>query len=94
MIGGGTGAFIGAVHRLAANLDGLYELVAGAFSSDAKKSAATGELLNLAPERVYGSFQDLIDREKQLPAAERVQVIAIVTPNYLHFEPAKLALEN
>ncbi|GAB3634920.1 Gfo/Idh/MocA family oxidoreductase [Hymenobacter arcticus] len=94
MIGGGTGAFIGAVHRLAANLDGLYELVAGAFSSDAAKSAATGELLGLAPDRVYGSFQDLIAREKQRPAAERVQVIAIVTPNYLHFEPAKLALEN
>jgi predicted dehydrogenase len=94
MIGGGTGAFIGAVHRLAANLDGLYELVAGAFSSDAAKSAATGELLGLAPDRVYGSFQDLITHEKQRPQAERVQVIAIVTPNYLHFEPAKLALEN
>ncbi|MDJ0364201.1 Gfo/Idh/MocA family oxidoreductase [Hymenobacter sp. H14-R3] len=94
MIGGGTGAFIGAVHRLAANLDGLYELVAGAFSSDAAKSAATGVLLGLAPDRVYGSFQDLIAREKQRPAAERVQVIAIVTPNYLHFEPARLALEN
>jgi predicted dehydrogenase len=94
MIGGGTGAFIGAVHRLAANLDGLYELVAGAFSSDAAKSAATGVLLGLVPDRVYGSFQDLINHEKQRPAAERVQVIAIVTPNYLHFEPAKLALEN
>ena len=94
MIGGGTGAFIGAVHRLAANLDGLYELTAGAFSGDAAKSAATGVLLGLAPDRVYGSFQDLINHEKQRPVAERVQVIAIVTPNYLHFEPAKLALEN
>ena len=94
MIGGGTGAFIGAVHRLAANLDGLYELTAGAFSSDAVKSAATGVLLGLAPDRVYGSFQDLINHEKQRPVTERVQVIAIVTPNYLHFEPARLALEN
>jgi predicted dehydrogenase len=94
MIGGGTGAFIGAVHRLAANLDGLYELTAGAFSSDAAKSAATGVLLNLPPDRVYGSYQDLIAQEKQRPPAERVQVISIVTPNHLHFAPAKMALEN
>ena len=94
MIGGGVGAFIGAVHRLAANLDGYYDLVAGAFSSDAEKSAATGVLLGLDPARVYGSYQELIEREKQRPAAERVQVISIVTPNYLHFAPAKLALEN
>ena len=94
MIGGGQGAFIGAIHRMAAALDGLYELTAGAFSSDAEKSRATGLLLGLHAERVYGSYQDLITQEKQLPEAERVQVIAIVTPNHLHFEPAKLALEN
>lgn len=94
MIGGGQGAFIGAIHRMAAALDGLYELTAGAFSSDAEKSRATGVLLGLPADRVYGSYQDLIAREKQRPEAERVQVIAIVTPNYLHFEPAKLALEN
>ena len=94
MIGGGQGAFIGAVHRIAASLDGLYELTAGAFSSDAAKSQATGVLLGLAPSRVYGSYEELITREKQLTAAERVQVISIVTPNYLHFAPAKMALEN
>jgi predicted dehydrogenase len=94
MIGGGQGAFIGAIHRIAASLDGLYELTAGAFSSDAEKSKATGVLLGLATDRVYGSFQELIAQEKARPAAERVQVIAIVTPNYLHFEPAKQALEN
>ena len=94
MIGGGVGAFIGAVHRLAANLDGYYDLVAGAFSSDAEKSAATGVLLGLNPARVYGSYQELIEGETQRPAAERVQVISIVTPNYLHFAPAKMALEN
>ena len=94
MIGGGPGAFIGAIHRMAAALDGLYELTAGAFSADADKSRATGVLLGLAPERVYGSYQELIAQEKQRPAAERVQVIAIVTPNYLHFEPARMALEN
>ncbi|MGI4886982.1 MAG: Gfo/Idh/MocA family protein [Janthinobacterium lividum] len=94
MIGGGQGAFIGAVHRIAASLDGLYELTAGAFSSDAAKSQATGVLLGLAPGRVYGSYEELIAQEKQRPEAERVQVIAIVTPNYLHFAPAKMALEN
>jgi len=94
MIGGGQGAFIGAVHRLAAALDGLYELTAGAFSSDAEKSRATGVLLGLPADRVYGSYQELIAQEKQRPEAGRVQVIAIVTPNHLHFEPAKQALEN
>ncbi len=94
MIGGGQGAFIGAIHRLAAALDGLYELTAGAFSSDAEKSRATGVLLGLPTDRVYSTYQELIAQEKQRPAAERVQVIAIVTPNYLHFEPARQALEN
>jgi predicted dehydrogenase len=94
MIGGGQGAFIGAIHRMAASLDGLYELTAGAFSSNADKSKATGVLLGLASDRVYDSYQALIEQEKQRPAAERVQVISIVTPNYLHFEPTKLALEN
>lgn len=94
MIGGGQGAFIGAVHRHAAALDGLYELVAGAFSSDPETSRASGQLLGLQPERVYGSYEELIQREKELPAAQRVQVVSIVTPNHLHFAPAKLALEN
>ncbi|WP_229728730.1 Gfo/Idh/MocA family protein [Hymenobacter glacieicola] len=94
MIGGGQGAFIGAVHRHAAALDGLYELVAGAFSSNPETSRASGQLLGLAPERVYGSFEELIHGEKQRPEAERVQVLSIVTPNHLHFAPAKLALEN
>jgi predicted dehydrogenase len=94
MIGGGQGAFIGAIHRIAAALDGLYELIAGAFSSDAEKSRATGILLGLQPDRVYGSYQELIAQEQQRPEAERVQVIAIVTPNHLHFEPAKVALES
>lgn len=94
MIGGGQGAFIGAVHRLAAALDGQYELVAGAFSSNPATSRASGELLGLAPDRVYGSYQELIEQEKNRPAAERVQVISIVTPNHLHFAPAKLALES
>ena len=94
MIGGGQGSFIGAVHRMAASLDGLYELVAGAFSSNADTSRATGQQLGLAPDRVYASYQELVEQEAQRPAAERVQVISIVTPNHLHFAPAKLALEH
>ena len=94
MIGGGQGAFIGAVHRIAARMDDEYELVCGAFSSDAEKAKASGLLLGLSPDRVYTSYQQLIEKEKQLPEDERVQVISIVTPNHLHFAPAKLALEN
>src|SRR6188768_1227363 len=67
MIGGGPGAFIGAVHRMAANLDGQIELVCGAFSSDAKKSKTTGKELYLDPTRVYGSYAEMIKKEKQLP---------------------------
>lgn len=94
MIGGGQGAFIGAVHRIAAQLDGEYELVCGAFSSNPERSKASGALLGLKPERVYNSYQELFEQEKQLPEEERVQVISIVTPNHVHFEPAKMALEN
>ena len=82
------------MHRHAATLDGLYELVAGAFSSNPDTSRASGQLLGLAPDRVYGSYQELIEQENARPAEERVQVLSIVTPNHLHFAPAKLALEN
>lgn len=94
MVGGGQGAFIGAVHRIAARIDGEYELVCGAFSSNPEKSKASGVLLSLSPDRVYNSYQELYEKEKQLPEEERVQVISIVTPNHVHFEPTKLALEN
>lgn len=94
MIGGGHGAFIGAVHRIAARMDDEYELVCGAFSSDAVKAKASGLALGLKEERVYGSYKELFEKEKQLPENERVQVISIVTPNHLHFEPCKLALQS
>jgi predicted dehydrogenase len=94
MIGGGQGAFIGAVHRIAARIDGDYELVCGAFSSNAEKSKASGAELGLSADRSYASYEELIEKEKQLPADERVQVISIVTPNHMHFGPTKLALEN
>ncbi|MBE7171262.1 MAG: Gfo/Idh/MocA family oxidoreductase [Williamsia sp.] len=94
MVGGGKGAFIGAVHRIAAQIDSEYELVCGAFSSDAAKSRESGEAIGLLPQRVYGSFQEMIQQEKDLPEDQRMQVISIVTPNHVHFEPVKLGLEN
>lgn len=94
MIGGGPDAFIGAVHRMAANLDGQIELVCGAFSSNAEKSKAAGKSLYLNPKRVYASYADMIKKEKELPETERMDFVAIVTPNHVHFDPAKLALEN
>src|ERR1700761_1883653 len=94
MIGGGQGAFIGAVHRIAARIDYDYELVCGAFSSDAEKSKASGIALGLSPDRAYSSYQELIEKEKELPENIRTQVISIVTPNHVHFAPTKMALEN
>jgi predicted dehydrogenase len=94
MVGGGRGAFIGAVHRMAAALDGQIELVCGAFSSSAENSRQTGEDLFLDPSRVYGSFEEMIKKEAALPADVRMDFISIVTPNHVHFEPARLALEN
>ena len=93
MLGGGPGSFIGPVHRMAANLDGLIELVCGCFSSDPVKSTQTGEELCLPKERVYTSYQEMIEKEAQLPAEERMDFLSIVTPNYLHYAPAAMALE-
>lgn len=93
MVGGGRGAFIGRVHRMAAALDGEIELVCGAFSSDAEKSSLTGEDLYLDKHRVYGSYREMILKESELPEDERIDLVSIVTPNHLHFEPAKMALE-
>jgi predicted dehydrogenase len=94
MVGGGRGAFIGAVHRIAANIDGQIELVCGAFSSDPEKSKASGSDFFLPPDRCYGTFEEMIQKEKALPADKRMDFIAIVTPNHMHFPPAKMALEN
>jgi predicted dehydrogenase len=94
MIGGGPGAFIGAIHRTAANMDGEIELVCGAFSSDPQKSRLAGEELGLNPERVYPSFEDMIQKETKLGDDKKMDFVSIVTPNHLHFAPAKLALEN
>ena len=94
MIGGGQGAFIGAVHRIAAQMDGQAELVAGAFSSDPARSQASGADLHLDPARVYGSYAEMAEAEAARPAAERLDFIVIVTPNHQHFPPAKLFLEK
>jgi predicted dehydrogenase len=93
MIGGGQGAFIGSVHRIAAIMDGQAELVAGAFSADAKRSQASGRELMLDPGRVYGSYREMAKKEAAKPAAERLDFITIVTPNHQHVPPAKLFLE-
>ena len=94
MVGGGRGAFIGAVHRMAAALDGEIELVCGAFSSDPEKSRLSGEDFCLPPDRVYGSYHEMIQKEKKLPAGERMDFVSIVTPNHVHYGPARMALEN
>lgn len=93
MVGGGRDAFIGAVHRMAARLDGAYELVAGAFSADPEKSRLSGEDLHIAPHRVYPSYEAMARAEAALPADERIDCIAIVTPNHLHFAVARTFLE-
>ena len=93
MVGGGPGAFIGDVHRRAARLDGGVELVAGAFASDGRRSREKGRELLLDPARVYGSLDELIERERTLPAGERVDFVSVVTPNHLHFPMAAALLE-
>ena len=94
MVGGGLGAFIGDVHRKAAALDGMIDLVCGAFSSSAEKSKKSGEELGLDPNRVYSNYEEMILKEKALPEDQRMDFISIVTPNHVHFGPAKMALEN
>ena len=93
MVGGGRGAFIGGVHRRAAALDGEIELVAGAFSSDPKKSALSGKDFYLKPSRVYASYQEMAQKEMALPENERIDFVTIVVQNYLHFDVAKTFLE-
>jgi predicted dehydrogenase len=93
MVGGGRDAFIGAVHRKAAALDGEIDFVCGAFSSDPKKSKLSGQDFYLPSDRVYGSYQEMFDREAQLPEGERMDFVSIVTPNFMHFPVAKAALE-
>lgn len=93
MVGGGRGAFIGSVHRMAAALDGKVQLVAGAFSSDPEKSRLSGEDFMLAPSRVYSSYQEMAEKESALPEDERIDFVSIVARNDLHYDVSKTFLE-
>ena len=93
MVGGGQGAFIGGVHRIAATLDQQVELVAGCFSRDPENTRVTGEQLYLDPARCYDSFEDMAIAEAGLPEGERIDFVTIVTPNVSHFAIAKTFLE-
>jgi len=94
MVGGSQRSFIGPVHRKAAGIDGDIELVCGAFSSKPSESKATGKALNLDPKRVYDSYQQMIEKELKLPVEQRMDFVSIVTPNHMHYDPCKMALEN
>jgi predicted dehydrogenase len=94
MVGGGDGAFIGAVHRSAAALDNEIALVCGALSSDPGRSRASGARLHLAAERCYSDYTSMFAAEAALPAEERMDFVAIVTPNHLHWPIARAALRH
>ncbi|MDR1562440.1 MAG: Gfo/Idh/MocA family oxidoreductase [Dysgonamonadaceae bacterium] len=94
MVGGGPGSFIGAVHRIAANLDGQIELVCGCFSLSYDKSLETGKSLFLPKERIYRNYQEMIEKEAELPEGERMDFISVVTPNHVHFDPVYSALDH
>ncbi|WP_375581336.1 Gfo/Idh/MocA family oxidoreductase [Marivirga tractuosa] len=93
MIGGGPGSMIGDIHRITATASGKAELVCGAFSSSKEKSLEKGKELGLDESRIYGSYAEMIEKEAHLSEKDRMDFVAIVTPNHLHFETAKLALE-
>ncbi|SHL10602.1 Predicted dehydrogenase [Flavobacterium xanthum] len=94
MVGGGQDAFIGAIHRLAANMDGLIELSCGALSIRPETAIASGKALFLPDSRIYLTFEEMIKAEAALPADERIDFVTIVTPNFAHFAPAVMALEH
>jgi len=94
MVGGGLTSFIGPVHRMAAGIDGQIELVCGAFSVIPEESIQTGKSLYLDPARVYTTYQEMFEKEKNQPPDKRIDFVSIVTPNHVHYAPAKLALES
>jgi len=94
MVGGGPGAFIGEVHRKAARIDGQVDIVAGSFSSDPEKSKAQGRELYIDENRIYDNFKVMAEKEAALPEDKRIDFVSIVTPNHMHFPPAKLFLEK
>lgn len=94
MVGGGKDAFIGAIHRLAANMDGLIELACGALSINPEIARDSGKALFLPEDRTYLTFDEMITKESQLPADKRMDFVTIVTPNFAHFAPAMMALDH
>jgi len=94
MVGGGSDAFIGAIHRLAALMDNRIELVCGCFSVDPEISKSSGKLYYLPENRVYETYQEMFEKETQLKEGERMDFVSIVTPNFVHFDPAMMALDN
>ncbi len=92
MVGGGQGAFIGAVHRIALRLDDQFDLVAGCFGRDPENTRTTGAELGIDPSRCYDTWEKMIDTEATLPEAERIEAVSIVTPNHVHHGPACMAL--
>ncbi len=94
MIGGGLDAFIGAIHRMAVGIDGMIELSCGALSAHPETAIASGKHLLLPPDRIYTDYRVMIEREAQLPEGERMDFVTIVTPNFVHFAPAMMALDH
>ncbi len=94
MIGGGKDAFIGAIHRIAANMDGLIELCCGALSINPDIAVDSGRSLFLDENRIYLNYEEMIKKESQLPADKRIDFVTIVTPNFAHFAPAMMALDH
>jgi predicted dehydrogenase len=94
MVGGGKDAFIGAVHRIAANMDGLIELACGALSVNPEVAIESGKMLFLPDDRIYTNYEDMIRTESKLPADKRMDFVTIVTPNFAHFAPAMMALDH
>jgi predicted dehydrogenase len=94
MIGGGKDAFIGAVHRIALNMDGLVELVCGALSINPDIAVDSGKSLFLDENRIYLNYEEMIRKESEMPADKRIDFVTIVTPNFAHFAPAMMALEH
>lgn len=94
MVGGGKDAFIGAIHRLSANMDGLVELVSGALSIKQEVAMESGKMLFLPENRTYATYEEMLEKESQLPETERMDFVTIVTPNFAHFGPAMMALDK
>src|SRR6478609_7234539 len=94
MIGGGKDAFIGAIHRIAANTDGMIELVCGALSINKEIAEDSGRSLYLPAERIYTTYEEMLEKESTLPADKRMDFVTIVTPNFAHYAPAVMALEK